>query len=111
VIFIPQVQFVDVICHNHYYAWYEDSGHLELIQLQLEYDLREWFEKFKKPVIQSEYGAGTVAGLHMASIFSIYQRSALQFQIQVSDSDSDSYSDLYMKRGTKCGIAQSLFTE
>jgi hypothetical protein len=73
VIFIPQVQFVDVICHNHYYAWYEDSGHLELIQLQLEYDLREWFEKFKKPVIQSEYGAGTVAGLHMASICSIYR--------------------------------------
>ncbi|CAB3988295.1 Beta-glucuronidase [Paramuricea clavata] len=59
------VQFVDVICHNHYYAWYEDSGHLELIQLQLEYDLREWFEKFTKPVIQSEYGAGTIAGLHM----------------------------------------------
>ena len=72
-IFIPQVQFVDVICHNHYYAWYEDSGHLELIQLQLEYDLREWFEKFAKPVIQSEYGAGSVAGLHMASIFSIYR--------------------------------------
>ena len=34
-------------------------------------------------------------------------RSALQFQIQVSDSDSD----LNMKRGTKCGIAQSLFME
>ena len=72
-IFIPQVQFVDVICRNYYYAWYTDPGHLELIQLQLEYDLREWFEKFKKPVIQSEYGAGAVAGLHMASIFSIYQ--------------------------------------
>ena len=39
------------------------------------------------------------------------RRSALQFQIQVSDSDSDSDSDLNMKRGTKCGIAQSLFTE
>ncbi|XP_046840299.1 beta-glucuronidase-like [Xenia sp. Carnegie-2017] len=58
------VQFVDVICHNHYYAWYQDPGHLELIQLQLEYDLRQWFEKFQKPVIQSEYGAGAVAGIH-----------------------------------------------
>ena len=58
---------MDVICHNHYYAWYHDPGHLELIQLQLEYDLRQWFEKFQKPVIQSEYGAGTVSGLHMVS--------------------------------------------
>ena len=42
-------------------------------------------------------------------------RSALQFQIQVSDSNSDSYSDLNLKRGQlsriKCGIALSLFTE
>ena len=59
------VQFVDVVCHNHYYGWYEDSGHLELISLQLEYDVRQWFNKFQKPYIQSEYGAGTVAGLHM----------------------------------------------
>ena len=71
VIFIHQVQFVDVICHNHYYGWYENSGHYELIQLQAEYDIREWFDKFQKPYIQSEYGAGAVAGLHMASIFSI----------------------------------------
>ena len=61
-----------MICHNHYYGWYEDSGHLELISLQLEYDLRQWFDKFQKPYIQSEYGAGTVAGLHMASIFRKY---------------------------------------
>jgi hypothetical protein len=43
------------------------------------------------------------------------RRSALQFQIQVSDSNSDSYSDLNLKRGQlsriKCGIALSLFTE
>lgn len=58
------VQFVDVICHNHYYAWYHDSGHLEIIQLQLEYDLRQWFKKFQRPVIQSEYGAGTISGFH-----------------------------------------------
>ena len=42
-------------------------------------------------------------------------RSALQFQIQVSDSNSDSYSDLNLKRGQlsriKCGIALSLFME
>ena len=44
-----------------------------------------------------------------------FPRSALQFQIQVSDSNSDSYSDLNLKRGQlsriKCGIALSLFTE
>ena len=52
---------------NRYYAWYHDSGHLELISRQLEVELVNWFDKFKKPVIQAEYGADAVAGLHMVS--------------------------------------------
>ena len=53
-----------ILC-NRYYAWYQDCGQTQLISLQLEGELRNWFDKFHKPVIQSEYGADTVAGLHM----------------------------------------------
>jgi len=61
---LSQVQFVDVILVNRYYAWYSDVGHTELIGRQLEHDLRAWHAKFRKPVVMSEYGADTVAGLH-----------------------------------------------
>lgn len=60
-------QYVDIICVNHYYAWYSDMGHLEVIGLQLKYDLDNWHKIFKKPVILTEYGADTVPGLHSVS--------------------------------------------
>ena len=63
-VFDEQVQFVDVILCNRYYAWYEDYGQTELISHQLEKELRDWFNTFHKPVLQSEYGAGAVIGLH-----------------------------------------------
>ena len=59
-----QVQFVDVICLNRYYAWYSDVGHTELIQLQLGNDLESWHHKYNKPIMITEYGADTIAGLH-----------------------------------------------
>ena len=52
---------------NRYYAWYHDPGHLELISRQLEHELTDWYNEFKKPVIQAEYGADAVAGLHIVS--------------------------------------------
>lgn len=55
---------VDVLCLNRYYAWYFDPGHLELIGMQLERNLKDWHKRFSKPIIVSEYGADTVAGLH-----------------------------------------------
>lgn len=58
------VKYVDVICINRYYGWYSDDGHTEIIKRQLEYDLRQWWNHFGRPVIVTEYGAGTVAGLH-----------------------------------------------
>lgn len=61
------MQYVDVILCNRYYAWYEDYGQTQLISRQLEGELRAWFDTFNKPVAQSEYGAGTIAGFHMVS--------------------------------------------
>ncbi|XP_017268026.1 beta-glucuronidase [Kryptolebias marmoratus] len=56
--------YVDVICLNSYYAWYFDPGHLEVVPFQLSNEHENWYNKYKKPIIQTEYGAGAVAGLH-----------------------------------------------
>ncbi|UQZ35570.1 beta-glucuronidase [Paenibacillus sp. PK3_47] len=57
-------QFFDVICVNRYYSWYQDPGALELVEQQVEWELKGWFRRFGKPVIMSEYGADAIAGFH-----------------------------------------------
>lgn len=57
-------KYVDVISVNRYYSWYTDMGHLELIEFQLEKELRTWYELYKKPVLLSEFGADTIVGFH-----------------------------------------------
>lgn len=56
--------YVDVICVNRYYSWYTDSGNLDVIEDQLEKELKGWYEKFKKPIILSEFGADSIIGFH-----------------------------------------------
>ncbi|MBN1411339.1 MAG: beta-glucuronidase [Spirochaetales bacterium] len=57
-------QYFDVVCLNRYNAWYTDSGRLEVIGPMLEKELKGWHERFKQPVLLSEYGADTIAGFH-----------------------------------------------
>lgn len=59
------MQFCDVIFCNRYYAWYHDFGQTQLISKQVERELRDWFDTHAKPVVQAEYGADTVAGMHV----------------------------------------------
>lgn len=59
-----QAQFVDVISINRYYGWYSDTGHAEVILLQLSTELEAWRARHRKPIIISEYGADTIPGLH-----------------------------------------------
>ncbi|XP_003416590.1 beta-glucuronidase isoform X1 [Loxodonta africana] len=73
--------YVDVICVNSYYSWYHDYGHLEVIPLQLATQFEKWYSTYQKPIIQSEYGAETIAGLHQDPplMFSEeYQRGLLE---------------------------------
>jgi len=56
---------MDIVCVNRYPAWYSDSGQTDLIQLQVKNELITWHLKFKKPVLITEYGAGSVIGMHM----------------------------------------------
>ncbi len=53
----------DVICLNRYYGWYVGGPELDGPEELLRAELQEW-EKTGKPVIFTEYGADTVAGLH-----------------------------------------------
>jgi len=39
-------------------------GYTNLIPYELSYDLEQWHNIEKKPMIISEYGAGTIAGFH-----------------------------------------------
>ncbi|XP_077360838.1 beta-glucuronidase [Festucalex cinctus] len=56
--------YVDVICVNSYFSWYHDPGHLDVIPIQLNSQFENWYGKYQKPIIQSEYGADAVPGLH-----------------------------------------------
>ena len=58
---------MDVLCINRYYGWYEDTGHLDTIPYKLTQDLDNWYKRFQRPIIITEYGADTVSGLHTVS--------------------------------------------
>lgn len=54
----------DVICLNRYYGWYVDTADLDTAARKLEAELRGWETGHGKPIIITEYGADTLAGLH-----------------------------------------------
>uniref|UniRef100_A0A2K5N0H9 Beta-glucuronidase n=1 Tax=Cercocebus atys TaxID=9531 RepID=A0A2K5N0H9_CERAT len=73
--------YVDVICVNSYYSWYNDFGHLELIQRQLATQFENWYKTYQKPIIQSEYGAEAIVGFHQDPPLMFteeYQKSLLE---------------------------------
>ena len=56
---------MDIVCINRYYGWYNLSGDMDAACYGLNQELDFWAEQHK-PVMMSEYGADTVAGLHTA---------------------------------------------
>ncbi len=55
----------DVICLNRYYCWYSSRpGTTERIFKMLTSEFNRWHEAYHKPVMMTEYGADTIAGLH-----------------------------------------------
>jgi beta-glucuronidase len=54
----------DVTCINRYFGWYSQTGDLAEAEAALEKELRGWQDKFDRPIIMTEYGADTLAGLH-----------------------------------------------
>ncbi len=54
----------DVMMLNRYYGWYVDHGDLDAAEQGLERELRAWAARYDKPILITEYGADTFAGLH-----------------------------------------------
>ncbi|WP_248928416.1 beta-glucuronidase [Paenibacillus hamazuiensis] len=58
-------ELVDVLALNRYYGWYSEGGELASARLKLHKELQQWTERCPgKPIMMTEYGADTVAGLH-----------------------------------------------
>lgn len=71
----------DVICLNRYYGWYIDTGDLVAAEAHLEAELISWATRYGAPIIITEYGADTVAGMH--SLWS--QPFTEEYQVAVLD--------------------------
>nr|XP_057943998.1 beta-glucuronidase [Doryrhamphus excisus] len=86
--------YVDVVCVNSYSSWYHDPGHLEVIPIQLNTQFENWYGKYKKPIIQTEYGADAVPGLHSDPPLMFteeYQKVVLQSYHNVFDQKRKKY--------------------
>jgi len=54
----------DVICINRYWGWYVLGGQLDQALAMLEQELDQTWQAFQRPVIVTEFGADTYAGMH-----------------------------------------------
>ncbi|MGL5415153.1 MAG: beta-glucuronidase [Clostridium sp.] len=58
-------ELVDVLCLNRYYGWYISGGDLENAKILLKEELEGWEKRCpNKPIMFTEYGADTIAGMH-----------------------------------------------
>jgi beta-glucuronidase len=77
---------VDVICMNRYYGWYTDPGRIDVAARKLSDELDTVHRKHRKPILVSEFGADSLAGLHAEppEIFTEeYQAALLKAYIDV----------------------------
>lgn len=54
----------DCIGINRYHGWYSHFGELDVIEHDLSQSILNYYEKYKKPILLSEFGADTIAGFH-----------------------------------------------
>jgi len=58
-------ELVDVIALNRYYGWYANPGDFETAKINLRRELKGWAQRCPgKPIMMTEYGTDTVAGMH-----------------------------------------------
>lgn len=57
---------MDIICANRYYGWYVFGGDLDAAEQAMREEMQYW-KTLGKPWLITEYGADTVAGIHMAT--------------------------------------------
>jgi beta-glucuronidase len=54
----------DVICINRYWGWYTQSGQVDAGAEFLAQELDSLYNQLKRPIIITEFGADTIAGVH-----------------------------------------------
>lgn len=54
----------DVIMMNRYYGWYDGVGDTDCVRESLKQEMRKMHLRYRKPVLLSEFGCDTVAGMH-----------------------------------------------
>ncbi len=78
-------EFTDVICVNRYWGWYEQGGRLEEAFATLDQELDLLYERFKKPILLTEFGADAVAGLHGGLMWSEeYQAEMIRGYLEIA---------------------------
>ena len=58
---------MDIIAFNRYNGWYENGGLTDTITQNVYNEATTWHKTHNKPVFITEYGAGTMEGLHFVS--------------------------------------------
>lgn len=73
----------DVLMLNRYYGWYVNTGNLETAERDWKKELSGW-ATMGKPIIVTEYGADTLAGLHQQ----VPQPWSEEYQVEYLDMNS-----------------------
>ncbi len=63
----PVLELSDIVCINRYYGWYEFPGQLERAMEVLTAELDQIHERYRRPVMMTEFGADSIPGLHSVS--------------------------------------------
>jgi beta-glucuronidase len=77
----------DVVCMNRYWGWYTLGGELGKARAALEQELDEVWETFQRPIIMTEFGADTLAGMHghpNVMWTEEYQADYIRFHLEVA---------------------------
>jgi len=57
-------EFLDFLCLNRYFGWYQESGQIDRATEMLSAELDLLYETFHKPVLLAEFGADAIPGQH-----------------------------------------------
>lgn len=82
---------VDLISINRYYGWYWNVGRIAEGVAELEKEIDHLHKTYKKPVLFTEFGADTIAGMHAqpAEMWTEeYQTEFMQAYLDLADKKS-----------------------
>lgn len=77
----------DVICMNRYWGWYVLGGELDKARAALEQELDDVWQQWQRPIIMTEFGADTMAGMHgQPNVMwtEEYQADYIRFHLEVA---------------------------